>query len=78
LESVFYVDFAQVDWSGRHEDSCGSARPRETPQERSDEEASGLPAESEVPGAEINNHVNIGHQQENKFANNDIVMKKTI
>jgi len=43
-----------VDWSGRHEDSCGSARPRETPQERSDEEASGLPAESEVPGAEIN------------------------
>ena len=44
----------QVDFRGRHEDSCWSARPRETPQERSDAEASGLPAESEVPEAEIN------------------------
>jgi hypothetical protein len=56
LNMVKYI-FCTVDFRGRHEDSCGSARPRETPQERSDEEAPGLPAESEVPGAEINIHV---------------------
>ena len=28
-----------VDWSGRHEDSCGSSVTGETPQEQSDEEA---------------------------------------
>jgi hypothetical protein len=49
---MYLVDL--VDWRGRHEDSCGSARLRETPQERSDEEAPGLPAESEVPRAQIN------------------------
>jgi len=34
---------------------AGEACPGETPQERSDEEAPGPPAESEAPGAEINN-----------------------
>jgi hypothetical protein len=43
--------------SGRHEDSCGKSKSRETPQERSDEEAPGLPAESEVSGAQINRPV---------------------
>lgn len=33
---------------------AGGACPGETPQERSDEEASGPPAQSEAPGAEIN------------------------
>ena len=36
-----------VDWSGRHETPAGKAWPGETPQEHSDEEAPGPPAESE-------------------------------
>jgi len=43
-----------VDWSGRHEDSCGrtgQGRPRRSAATRRLPEP---PAESEVPGAEIN------------------------
>ncbi len=47
----------QVDYSGRHEDSCGRSETVETPQTRSGEEARRSPAESEVPETEINNHV---------------------
>lgn len=46
-----------VDLSGRHETPAGCAGQRETPQERSDEEAPGPPAESEVPGAQINRQI---------------------
>ena len=35
-----HVDFEYfVDWSGRHEDSCGNSETDETPQTRSGEEA---------------------------------------
>jgi hypothetical protein len=52
------VDFAvYVDWSGRHETPAGKAGLWETPQAQSAEEAPRQPAESEVPGAEINRHV---------------------
>ena len=38
------VDFGPlVDWSGRHEDSCGRSETGETPQTRSVEEAGGRP-----------------------------------
>ncbi len=47
----------QVDCSGRHEDSCGRSESGETPQTRSGEEARRSPAESEVPGTEINKQV---------------------
>jgi len=47
-----------IDWSGRHEDSCGRSETGETPQTRSVEEARRSPAESEVPETEINKHVN--------------------
>jgi hypothetical protein len=43
-----------VDWSGRHADSCGRSETDETPQTRSVGEAQRSPAESEVPGKEIN------------------------
>ncbi|EAR65763.1 hypothetical protein B14911_00795 [Bacillus sp. NRRL B-14911] len=43
-----------VDWSGRHEDSCGIAAAELRPRRRYDEEAQRRPAESEVPGTEIN------------------------
>ena len=49
-----------VDWNGRHEDSCGRSETGETPQTRSGEEARRSPAESEVPGVEINiHHINV-------------------
>jgi hypothetical protein len=38
-------------------DSCRKCGSGETPQEQSDEEAPRTPAESEVPGVEINKHV---------------------
>lgn len=46
-----------VDWSERHEDSCGNSETDETPQTRSVEEARRSPAESEVPVTEINNQI---------------------
>jgi hypothetical protein len=52
------VDFQPlVDFRFRHEDSCGRSETGETPQTRSVEEARRSPAESEVPGTEINNQV---------------------
>ncbi|PFP30972.1 hypothetical protein COJ96_03145 [Bacillus sp. AFS073361] len=48
---------APVGWSGRHEDSCGrtgQGRPRRSTATR---RLAGPPAESEVPGEEINRHV---------------------
>ncbi|MDF2858221.1 MAG: hypothetical protein K0Q87_4072 [Neobacillus sp.] len=64
-------NLAPVDFHGRCADSCGKSKSRETPQERSDEEAPGLPAESGAPGMEINrpwrivlsfsyNHISLG------------------
>jgi hypothetical protein len=44
-----------VDWSGRHADSCGIAAAKLRPRmSASEEEAQRRPAESEVPGTEIN------------------------
>jgi hypothetical protein len=46
-----------VDWSGRHVDSCGISWTGETPQELATRRLSAGPAESEVPGAEINSQI---------------------
>ncbi|MDF2790972.1 MAG: hypothetical protein K0S80_4074, partial [Neobacillus sp.] len=48
------IYFHNVDWNGRHADSCGRSETGETPQTRSVEEARRSPAESEVPGVPIN------------------------
>jgi hypothetical protein len=46
-----------VDWSARHADSCGIAAAELRPRRRYDEEAQRRPAESEVPGTEINSPI---------------------
>ncbi len=43
-----------VDWSARHVDSCGIAAAKLRPRSAEREEAQRRPAESEVPGTEIN------------------------
>jgi hypothetical protein len=43
-----------VDWSARHVDSCGIAAEMLRPHSAQREEAQLRPAESEVPGTEIN------------------------
>jgi hypothetical protein len=59
LNQTFYLH--SVDWSGWHEDSCGSTgqgRPRRSAATR---RLPGTPAESEVPGAPINRLMNSAH-----------------
>jgi hypothetical protein len=46
-----------VDWSGRHETPAGVQVKGDPTGAESAEEDPGLPAESEVPGAEINRQV---------------------
>jgi hypothetical protein len=43
-----------VNWSARHVDSCGKAAAMLRPRSAQREEAQRRPAESEVPGTEIN------------------------
>jgi hypothetical protein len=61
-----------VDWSGRHVDSCGIAAAELRPRRRDDEEAQRRPAESEVPGTQINSPLQKGKffRNANKFVFN--------
>ena len=54
VERSALFNLNSVDLCGRHETPAGLAGQGETPQARSAEEAHRPPAESEVPGAQIN------------------------
>jgi hypothetical protein len=54
LEKTLFSSRSPVDWSGGHVDSCGIAAAELRPRRRYDKEAQRRPAESEVPGTEIN------------------------
>jgi hypothetical protein len=46
-----------VNWSARHADSCGKAAAMLRPRSAQREEAQRRPAESEVPGTEMNSPI---------------------
>ncbi len=55
-----------VNWSARHADSCGKAAAMLRPRSAQREEAQRRPAESEVPGTEINSPYYRQHLTHNK------------